>query len=64
MKYRVSLNANQARSFDEQVAQGTPQSGGTDHILSPCLSALHAAFTGVKVPVVDGVSERAVRMKV
>ena len=64
MKYRVSLNANQARSFDEQVAQGTPQTGGTDHIRSPCLNALHAAFTGVKVPVVEGMSEQAVRMKV
>ena len=61
---RVSLNANQTRSFDEQLAQGTSRTPGMRHVLSLCLSAFHAAFTGVKVPVVEGMSEQAVKMKV
>ena len=64
MGYRVRLNANQLRSFDEQVAQGTPRTRSRCHVLPLSLTAYHAAFTGVKVPLVEGMSERASRMKV
>ena len=64
MKYRVSLNAKQLQSFDEQVAQGMPRTRSRCQVLPLSLSAFHAAFTGIKVPVVEGMSERASRMKV
>ena len=64
MGYRVRLNANQLRSFDEQVAEGTPRTRSRCHVLPLSLSAYYAAFTGVKVPLVEGMSERASRMKV